>query len=282
MKDRECIEFLQWALPKLEMRWAGFRKVRKQVCKRINRRINELTLSNSSAYMRYLDSHPEEWSQLDSMCRITISRFYRDRGLFSHLEKDELPEIARKAIASGEKELRCWSIGCASGEEAYTVLLIWKERLKPGFPAMEIKIIASDSDPEMIRRAEAGCYTTGSMKDLPEDLMEAGFDRSGEQFCIKDRFKNKITFLNQDIREAMPDAPFHLILCRNLVFTYFNERLQQRILKEIRERLTPGGILVTGIHETLPAGSNDLFLSEAPHIGIYRSCLRPWVNDEAH
>lgn len=75
MKDTECVEFLQWALPRLHMRWQGFRKVRGQVCKRIGRRIRELNLGEGADYRTYLESHPAEWSVLDDLCRITISRF---------------------------------------------------------------------------------------------------------------------------------------------------------------------------------------------------------------
>jgi chemotaxis protein methyltransferase CheR len=273
MKDRECIEFLQWALPKLEMRWPGFRKVRRQVCRRVKRRIAGLSLSDSSAYSSYLDTHPEEWSELDSMCRITISRFYRDRGIFGMVE-DLLCELGKAAEELGEKTIHCWSAGCASGEEPYTLLLIWELRLKSRFPELELRITASDSDPNMIRRAKAGCYGWDSMKDLPEDLLEAGFDRSGEQLYIKDSLKRKVTFLNQDIRKTMPEGPFQFILCRNLVFTYYNEALQRKILERLAERLVLDGLLVTGLHETLPVGSNDLFMPEAAQRGIYRRRLQ--------
>jgi chemotaxis protein methyltransferase CheR len=80
MSDSQCVVFLQWALPRLRVRWAGFRKVRRQVCRRVWRRARELGLADLVAYRAYLEEHPEEWALLDSMARITISRFYRDRG----------------------------------------------------------------------------------------------------------------------------------------------------------------------------------------------------------
>ena len=85
MNDADCVEFLQWALPRLRMRWAGFRKVRGQVCKRIGRRLKELGLGDIDAYRSYLDKHSEEWEILDGLCRITISRFHRDRKVFECL-----------------------------------------------------------------------------------------------------------------------------------------------------------------------------------------------------
>jgi chemotaxis protein methyltransferase CheR len=85
MQDAECVALLRWALPRLGLRWPGFRKVRRQVCKRITRRIRELGLADVTTYRERLESVPEEWPELDALCRITISRFYRDRAVFDHL-----------------------------------------------------------------------------------------------------------------------------------------------------------------------------------------------------
>ena len=88
MRNEECVRFLQWALPQLNMRWSGFRKVRKQVCKRVDRRRVELGMDSVERYQAYLQQNPEEWDQLDSLCRITISRFHRDKGVFAVLAQD--------------------------------------------------------------------------------------------------------------------------------------------------------------------------------------------------
>jgi len=91
VKNTECVAFLQWALPQMRMRWPGFRKVRRQVCRRIGQRLRELGLPNLTAYRACLQRNPAEWQILDGACRITISRFYRDRGVFGSLEKTVLP-----------------------------------------------------------------------------------------------------------------------------------------------------------------------------------------------
>jgi len=102
MTDQDCVRFLQWALPQLQLRWPGFRRVRRQVCKRIDRRLRTLELADLAAYQEYLSHHSEEWRYLDALCRITISRFYRDREVFQRLERQVLPELARNARARGE------------------------------------------------------------------------------------------------------------------------------------------------------------------------------------
>src|SRR5687767_6728995 len=117
--DAQCVGFLQWALPHVRMRWEGFRRVRRQVCRRIERRRRELGLDGLPAYRLYLEQHPDEWPVLDSLCRVTISRFYRDRGVFAFLEGEVLPAVAQGAVRDGRQALEAWSAGCASGEEPY-------------------------------------------------------------------------------------------------------------------------------------------------------------------
>src|SRR5689334_13604160 len=97
MHDLGCAAFLQWALPRLELQWAGFRKVRTQVCKRLKRRIRQLGLPGFTAYRIRLESDPGEWRTLDDCCRITISRFFRDKQVFELLSERVLPDIAQRA-----------------------------------------------------------------------------------------------------------------------------------------------------------------------------------------
>ncbi|MBI4192887.1 MAG: methyltransferase domain-containing protein [Betaproteobacteria bacterium] len=257
MRTVECAEFLQEALPELGLRWAGFRKVRGLVRKRLGKRFAELGLADFSAYRVYLELHPSEWHKLEEMCRIPISRFYRDRAVFASLERDVLPALAAEAIAQGRHELRCWSACCASGEEPYTLSILWHLRLASAFPGLKLRIVATDIDPAMLRRARPGCYRASSIKDLPEDLMRAAFERSGEQYCVRTAFRT-VDFVQQDIRESMPDGLFDLILCRNAVLTYFLLSEQQEVMKRVIARLEPGGALVIGLHETLPPSGAGL------------------------
>jgi chemotaxis protein methyltransferase CheR len=255
MKDLACVEFLQWCLPALRFRWKGFKKVRSQVCKRIARRVTKLGLSTLSAYKSYLDTHPEEWTELDAMCRITISRFWRDRGVFDTLRTEVMPTLARNAQAGGEKEVHCWSAGCSSGEEPFTLQIIWKSF---DIPTLPLRITATDADENLLERARSGVYKHSSLKDLPEELARRDFNKSGDFFIIDKTIKKNVRFLIQDIRKEMPQERYHLILCRNLVFTYFYEALQLKTAERLLERLVPGGFLVTGIHESLPEGTKGI------------------------
>ena len=100
VKDADCTAFLQWALPRLGMRWPGFRRVRGQVCKRLRRRMAELGLRNLAAYRALLETHSGEWVPLDGLCRISISRFYRDQGVWRTLEREVLPPLGREGTGT--------------------------------------------------------------------------------------------------------------------------------------------------------------------------------------
>ena len=81
------------------------------------------------AYRTYVESHREEWDTFDELCRIPISRVYRDRSVFEHLEHEVLPAFAEAAAAQGRNKLACWSPCCASGEDTYTLALLWRLRV---------------------------------------------------------------------------------------------------------------------------------------------------------
>jgi chemotaxis protein methyltransferase CheR len=259
MSTSDYVSFLQWALPRLGMRWPGFRKVHGQVCKRIRRRMAELGFSDFSDYRGHLEAQSEEWRVLDSFCRITISRFYRDRRVFELLEQRVLPTAAASAR---EGTVRCWSAGCASGEEPYTLAILWRLGVKKRFPNAGFQIIATDADEVMLERAERACYPTATLRELPEPYVEAAVARANDELCLRTAFRRYVQFERQDIREEMPDGPFDIILCRNLAFTYFDDVQQARVLTEMLERLQVGGHLVLGAHEDLPAGDWPLELTE--------------------
>jgi len=252
MKDYECISFLQWALPRLNLRWQGFRRVRKQVCKRISQRMTELRLTGISAYRAYLEKKPEEWDVLNRMCRITISRFYRDRFVFDCLTADALPALIDYFRMRNHSTFKVWSCGCASGEEPYTMAIIWHYMLRHQYSDVRLEITATDIDPVLVKRARRACYTMSSIRFIPDAWRNEAFTLSDGNCCLRELLKQYVHFDTQDIREKAPDGKFHVVLCRNLAFTYFEQSVQESILKNLSLATEQGGILVIGRHESIP------------------------------
>lgn len=155
------------ALPQNQMRWPGFRKVRGQVCKRIKKRLVQLQLDNVDEYQDYLSQQPQEWRVLDPLCRVTISRFYRDKLVFAQLVEQILPALAAQAQVTAAKTIRVWSIGCGSGEEPYTLAILWQQLFAQHFPSVRISVLATDADPHLLERSQRACYPAGAIKNLP-------------------------------------------------------------------------------------------------------------------
>jgi chemotaxis protein methyltransferase CheR len=245
--------WFRWPLT-LQLRWPGFRRVRKQVCKRIGRRIAELGLTDAAAYREYLQRHAAEWQTLASLCRVTISRFYRDKTVVYVLGETVLPQICDALRRHGEKELRCWSAGCARGEEAYSLVLLWQLTLQERYPDMRISVTATDIDPEMIRQAQRACYAFSSVKNLSPAWRQTAFEQIEDHYCLRSVYRSPVAFRLEDVENAAFTQSYHLVCCRNLVFTYFHGERQVQFLNKLHQHMTAGGALVLGAHERLPEG----------------------------
>jgi chemotaxis protein methyltransferase CheR len=252
--DDDLVAFLQWALPKMGYRWAGFRKVRGQVKKRISRRLDELGLATLDAYRDFLQDNPQEFDVLDSYCRITISRFYRDRQTWDDLRTRVLPELADRARNEGRHVLRAWSLGCASGEEPYTLSLCWNLDEARPWAGLDLTIDAIDASPHMIERARQARYPMGATKELPATWRAKAFHEVDDDLQLRPTFKQPVRLAVADIRELQPSTSYDLVLCRNLAFMYFDARGRAETLQMITAATFPGAALVVGNHDILPDG----------------------------
>ena len=251
-EDPQWTAFLQWALPQLRMRWSGFRKVRTQVRNRVHKRLQSLQLAGPDDYRDYLQQHPEEWRMLDTLCRITISRFYRDKGIYGLLADRIIPGLVEQIRREGNRRLHIWSAGCGSGEEPYSLAILWAMQLQQRCPDITLRILATDIDPQLLNRARTACYPFSSLKELPATWRESAFTESTGRYCLQSAFKRPVLFIEHDVRDPVPATALQLILCRNLVYTYYDEGLQRETTQRLVDALQPGGLLVVGSHETLP------------------------------
>jgi len=238
----------------LQLRYEGFRRVRGQVCKRVGRRMKTLGVPGLAAYLERLEADSAERAVLDALCRVTISRFYRDRGVFDALREPLLPEVLEAARARGESVLRVWSAGCASGEEPYSLAVLFRLGLRPRFPDFRLELVATDADAALLERARRGCYRRATLRELPPEWVAQAFSPRDGELCLRPELREGLDFRCEDLRQRMPEGPFHLVLCRNVAFTYFAPPVQREVLARLLERLAPGGLLVIGAHESLPEG----------------------------
>jgi len=239
-------------------------------------RFSDLGFSSFQEYSARVEADPEEQRRLSQMLTVTISRFFRDRGVFERLVTSVIPSILEKM---GEGPLRIWVIGCASGEEPYSLALLWKSNLEAQWPSIRLCLLATDIDEGLLKRAEEGRYKRSSIGEVPERILQKYFAVEGGSYVLDRAIRDNIEFQRHDILRGEPHLGMDVVFCRNVAFTYFSKDSQIEVLKMIFESLKDGGYVVIGKDESLPLHYPTLFVPAFPEERIYQkfreSCRSP-------
>jgi chemotaxis methyl-accepting protein methylase len=161
------------------------------------------------------------------------------------------------------ERLTAWSAGCASGQEAYTLAILWEvfRRTQSDLPPQDI--IATDIDTASLKRAREGAFQKSELERVPEDLLTTFFVREGDSYCVKPEIQSCVRFSRHDLLQNAYPTPVHLLLCRWSAFFYFGERLQRKVIAKFSNCLEEGGFLVIGKREDLsPEWTRDFILAE--------------------
>ncbi len=237
------------------------------ILRRLQRRITATQCPDLAAYAGYLQTHPEEVDRLVSSFLIKVTEFMRDPELFAILRAQVLPELLAARRSRGQ-ELRIWSAGCATGEEAYSLALLVCAVLGDDLSAIPVKIFATDLDGDAVAFARQGIYPAAALAGLPPDLITRYFTSSPGGYTISKLIRSLVVFGEHDLGQHAPFPQIDLVLCRN-VLIYFTKELQQRALQLFAFALRDGGYLVLGRTETV----RPLAEFFAPHLTphkIYR------------
>ena len=233
--------------------------------RRIAARIRALGLQNPETYLDRLEVDQEEQEKLLAALTIHVSQFFRNPSTFAILERRVLPELLQRARENRSK-LRIWSVGCAGGEEPYSVALLCRELTQKGDL---FSIIATDLSPTILQNAKRGRFPASRVAEISGETLKSSFQQEGEYYQLHEPIRQAVRFFRHDV---LTDPPFYradLILCRN-VLIYFSRDQQQKILGMLAETLLPGGYLVLGRAETLVPACRDLFRCIDPAERIYQ------------
>ncbi len=249
-------EFLKEVAPLFGLQWRPFR--RRGVKRKLERRLTEAGLSHFEQYLLRVKRDPEEQSHLSEILTVTISRFYRDRNVFDLLEHSVIPAIIKNK--KGESKFKIWSIGCANGEEPYSLSMLWKARFENKFPQTRLAILATDINEGLLKRAEDGRYKESSLREVPEEIKRRFFKPENGLYTIDRSIQESVEFKKHDIVHEDPFSGMDIVFCRNLALTYFSKGYQVDALKKIFRSLDEGGYLIIGTDETLPHIYPTLFV----------------------
>jgi chemotaxis protein methyltransferase CheR len=214
--------------------------------------------ASHTEYARILDADPREYDRLVRSLTINVTKFFRNWDTFSAIEQKVIPALWDR----GERELRVWSAGCSSGEEAYSLAILIEryaaERNQLSRLA-SVSIVGTDIDHESLGQAERAFYSDSALVETPADLRERYFPVVAGMYTMLPEVRGLVTFENRDLLASAP--PFenvHLLVCRNVII-YFEREAQDALFAEFHRLLAPGGFLVLGKVETLLGGARGLF-----------------------
>jgi len=218
---------------------------------RLARRLRELNLSSFNEYLSSLKNDEKELINFINALTTNLTAFYREKHHFEFMKSKLLPELIKKKT---NKRLRIWSAGCSSGEEPYTIAMTVKE-LIPENRGWDAKILATDLDSNMVRKALNGIYTEDRVNGLSKEQMRKWVSKSaGEQSSMvemSDELRKMITFKQLNLMHEWPmKGPFDIIFCRN-VLIYFNKETQAMLFDRYADMLDDDGHLFIGHSESM-------------------------------
>lgn len=228
---------------------------RSTILRRIERRMIAHNIENTDAYSRYIKEHPEEVSLLFKELLINVTSFFRDPEAFMVLKKDILPKLFENKPE--DYTIRVWVPGCATGEEAYTIAIIFREYLAESKRNFQVQIYGTDIDEDSIKHARAGIYLPNITADISSERLGRFFIKDDAGYRIRKEIREMVVFAAQNVIRDPPFSKLDLISCRNLLI-YLEPEVQNRVLHIFHFSLKPGGILLLSPSENV--GNNlDLF-----------------------
>jgi two-component system, chemotaxis family, CheB/CheR fusion protein len=255
--DEDFEELLSYLLRERGLDVTGYK--RPTLRRRVARRLQDVGLTSYGAYRDLLEAEPREVEALLDTILINVTDFFRDDDVWDILRRRLIPSVLE--AVDGDASIRVWSAGCATGQEPYSLALLFAEQLGVDAMRQRVKIYGTDIDEaalEIARRAE---YSDRQVESVPYDLRERYFERrttqGQERYTLSPELRRCVIFGRHNLVSDAPISRVDLLLCRNTLM-YFNSVFQQEVVNRLHFSLRPHGYLVLGKVEML-LGYRSLF-----------------------
>ena len=227
---------------------------RTSLMRRVDRRLQDADIPSYEAYLDVLQVRPDEFTALFNTILINVTDFFRDPESWDHLREVVLPPLLERRP---DGPIRVWSAGCATGEEAYSLAILFAELLGSEAFRERVKIYATDVDDEALADARAAAYSERDIESVPEPLRAKYFELTGDRYVFSKELRRAVIFGRNDLVQDAPISRIDLLVCRNALM-YFNAETQARIVNRFHFALAPDGVLFLGKAEML-LGHASLF-----------------------
>jgi len=244
--DRALEELLVFIRDARGFDFTGYK--RSSLARRIRKRMQEVGSADYLDYRDRLEINAEEFGHLFNTILINVTGFFRDAEAWTFLQSEVMPELL--ADIDPAREIRVWSAGCASGEEAYSLAIAFSETLGIEECAKRVKIYGTDVDDEALRDARIGLYPARALEAFPTDLRDKYFEQNGTQFAFRPDLRRRVIFGRHDITRDAPISRLDLLVCRNTLM-YFNVETQAQVIDRFHFALRERACLFLGKAEML-------------------------------
>jgi len=221
---------------------------RPSLMRRVRRRMEAVEIETFAEYHDYLEVHPDEFAYLFNTILINVTSFLRDPEAWDYLAEEIVPQIINDKPPSDK--IRIWSAGCAGGEEAYTLAMVFAEALGVEEAAERLKVYATDVDEEALAQARQGGYRPEATDPIPDELRKRYFELTGGHYVFRSDLRRAIVFGRHDLIQDAPISRLDLLVCRNTLI-YLNAETQRQVLARFHFALNDDGYLFLGKAEML-------------------------------
>jgi two-component system CheB/CheR fusion protein len=239
--------------------------------RRIERRMNIHKIDKIASYVSFLNENPKEIEILFKELLIGVTSFFRDAAVWEKMKETIIPAIISK-LEPGSI-LRAWVPGCSTGEEAYSLAIVFKEAIEKINPhgGFSLQIFATDLDNDAIDIARKGIFPASISEDVSPERLKRFFLKTGDGYFINTEIREKIVFAQHNVIMHPPFTKIEILSCRNLLI-YMEPELQKKMIGLFYYSLSPAGIMILGSSETLGTQSH-LFISLDLKLKIYKRAV---------
>ena len=249
--DHELEELLVFIRDARGFDFTGYK--RSTLGRRIRKRMNDTAIVDYAGYRDLLETDAQEFQALFNTILINVTSFFRDTDCWTYLQHEILSDLL--AARGPDEEIRVWSAGCSSGQEPYSLAILFAEVLGVEECVRRVKIYGTDIDEEALSQARSGLYPAKSLEPLSAELRDRYFECNGAgQYAFRSDLRRRVIFGRHDITRDAPISRLDLLACRNTLM-YFNVETQTQIVDRFHFALREGGHLFLGKAEMLLSDS---------------------------
>ena len=256
-----------------ESRGVDFRGYKRtSLRRRVALRMEHLHVESFADYHAFLEAHPQEFVDLLNTVLINVTSFFRDAEAWDALKSSVLPRLVEPG--RGREQLRIWSVGCATGEEPYSLAMLLSEQLGPIEFNRRVKIYATDLDEAALNTARHASYLPRDVEGVPEPLLGKYFERGNNRYLVSRELRKAVIFGRHNIVHDAPISRIDLLVCRNLLI-YLETETQNEVLPRLHYALVDDGCLFLGKAETQLARSKLFRPIDMKH-RLFRKLPQEW------